>query len=104
MSKTLEKPINDKSDIEIEIYMANVTDNYIRGFVEGYTGKTIENLLKEILKRDLDLENTKEEIFDNISQIIFRKYPAEIEKLENKAIKLAKEGMIPNEILDKLLK
>lgn len=101
----LEKPINDQSDIEIEIYMANLTDNYIKGFIKGYTNKTIENLLKCILeKTELDLEKTKEEIFDNISLIIFKKHPREIEKLENKAIKLAKEGMTPSDILDKLLK
>ena len=85
--------------------MTNLTDNYIRGFVEGYSERTIENLLKYILEESyLDLENTKEEIFDDITRIIFKKHPQEINKLENKAIELAKEGMTPNDILDKLLK
>ncbi len=104
----LEKPINDKKDIEIEIFMTNLIDNWIRGFVEGYSDKTIENLLKSIQKKtniiDLDLENMKEEIFEDITWIIFKKHPEEIEKLEKEAIELAKEGMAPIDILDKLLK
>lgn len=108
LSEILEKPMNDKINIEIEVFMTNLIDNWIRGFVEGYTGETIENLLKSIQEKaditDLDLENTKEEIFDDITRIIFKKHPGEIEKLESKVIKLAKEGMTSNDILDKLLK
>ena len=105
MSKILENPINDYNNSEIEIFMANLTDNYIKGFIKGYTNETIENLLKCILEETyLDLENTKEEIFDDITRIIFKKHPGEIEKLEKEAIELAKEGMTPNDILDKLLK
>ena len=104
----LEKPINDKINIEIEVFMTNLMDNWIRGFVEGYSERTIENLLKSINEKiditDLDLEDTKEEIFDDITRIIFKKHPREIEKLEKEAIKLAKEGMTPSDILDKLLK
>ena len=108
MSEILEKPINNKNNIKIEVFMTNLIDNWIRGFVEGYTERTIENLLKSIQGKintsDLDLEKTKEEIFDDITRIIFKKHPGEIEKLEKEAIKLAKEGMTPNDILDKLLK
>ena len=43
--------------------MTNLIDNWIRGFVEGYTERTIENLLKSIQGKintsDLDLEKTK---------------------------------------------
>ncbi len=102
----LEKPINDKINIEIEVFMSNLIDNWIRGFVEGYSEGTIENLLKSIQEKinisDFDLENTKEEIFDDITRIIFKKYPHEINILEKEAIKLAKEGMTPSDILEEL--